>query len=320
MSRKHGGFVMSGNAIEIPQSKRLVPIWGQQLRVAAYCRVSTGHEEQQNSLKNQIEFYTEYIERNPYWRFVAVYYDTASGLQTTHRPGYQQMLKDCIRKKIDLILVKSLSRFGRDTVETIKQIRRLKRMNIGVYIDTGGINTLTASDSIIDQLAALDQAESQFRSENIKFGTRHRMRNGKTLLNHTRFLGYTKGSDGVLQIVPEEAEIVRMIFELYVQGSGVRKIKKYLESHGIKTVTGKSEWSTSTIDRMLSNEKYVGQVLMQKSYVPDFLTGKKEKNRGQLEMYLVENAHEPIIDREIFERVQEMKGRIKNTVQTQQML
>ena len=311
---------MSGNVIEIPQSERLVPIWGQQLRVAAYCRVSTGHEEQQNSLKNQIEFYTEYIERNPYWRFVAVYYDTASGLQTTHRPGYQQMLKDCIRKKIDLILVKSLSRFGRDTVETIKQIRRLKRMNIGVYIDTGGINTLTASDSIIDQLAALDQAESQFRSENIKFGIRHRMRNGKTLLNHTRFLGYTKGSDGVLQIVPEEAEIVRMIFELYVQGSGVRKIKKYLESHGIKTVTGKSEWSTSTIDRMLSNEKYVGQVLMQKSYVPDFLTGKKEKNRGQLEMYLVENAHEPIIDREIFERVQEMKGRIKNTVQTQQML
>ena len=193
-------------------------------------------------------------------------------------------------------------------------------MNIGVYIETGGNNTLTTSDSIIDQLAALDQAESQFRSENIKFGIRHRMRSGKTLLNHTRFLGYTKRPDGVLQIVPEEAEIVSMIFDLYVQGNGVRKIKKYLESHGIKTVTGKSEWSTSTIDRMLSNEKYVGQVLMQKSYVPDFLTGKKEKNRGQLEMYLVENAHEPIIDRETFDRVQEMKGHIKHTVQMEQTL
>ena len=249
---------MSGNVVEIPQNKRLAPIGVQQLRVAAYCRVSTSHEEQQNSLKNQIEFYTEYIQRNPYWRFVAVYYDTASGLQANHRPGYQQLLKDCKRKKIDLILVKSLSRFGRDAVETIKQIRRLKRMNIGVYIETGGINTLTTNDSIIDQLAALDQAESHFRSENIKFGIRHRMRSGKTLLNHTRFLGYTKGPDGVLQIVPEEAEIVRMIFDLYVQGNGVRKIKKYLESHGIKTVTGKSEWSTSTIDRMLSNEKYVG--------------------------------------------------------------
>lgn len=261
---------MAGNVIEIPQNKRLAPIWVQQLRVAAYCRVSTGHEEQQSSLKNQIEFYTESIQRNPYWRFVAVYYDTASGLRINHRPGYQQLLKDCKRKKIDLILVKSLSRFGRDTVETIKQIRRLKRMNIGVYIETGGINTL--------------------------------------------------GPDGVLQIVPEEAEIVRMIFDLYMQGNGMRKIKKYLESHGIKTVTGKSEWSTSTIGRMLSNEKYVGQVLMQKTYVPNFLTGKKEKNCGQLEMYLVENAHEPIIDRETFGRVQEMKGHIKNTVQSQQML
>lgn len=193
-------------------------------------------------------------------------------------------------------------------------------MNIGVYIETGGINTLTVSDSIIDQLAALDQAESQSRSENIKFGIRHRMRSGKTLLNHTRFLGYTKGPDGVLQIVPEEAKIIRMIFDLYVQGNGVRKIKKYLESHGIKTVTGKSEWSTSTIDRMLSNEKYVGRVLMQKTYVPDFLTGKKEKNRGQLEMYLVENAHEPIIDRETFDQVQEMKGHIKHSVQMEQML
>lgn len=193
-------------------------------------------------------------------------------------------------------------------------------MNIGVYIETGGINTLTTSDSIIDQLAALDQAESQSRSENIKFGIRHRMRSGKTLLNHTCFLGYTKGPDGVLQIVPEEAEIVRKIFDLYVQGNGVRKIKKYLESHGIKTVTGKAEWSTSTIDRILSNEKYIGQVLMQKSYTPDFLTGKKEKNLGQLAMYLVENAHEPIIDQETFDQVQKMKGQIKHVVQMEQML
>lgn len=123
-----------------------------------------------------------------------------------------------------------------------------------------------------------------------------------------------------MRIVPEEAEIVRKIFELYIQGNGVRKIKKYLESHGIKTVTGKSEWSTSTIDRMLSNEKYVGQVLMQKTYTSDFLTGKKEKNLGQLAMYLVENAHEPIIDQETFDQVQKMKGQIKHIVQMEQML
>lgn len=311
---------MSENVIKIPQFKDLGPIWFQPLRVAAYCRVSTNHEEQQNGLENQIGFYTNYIQGNSYWHFVAIYYDTASGLRINKRPGYQRLLQDCRRRKIDLILVKSLSRFGRDTLETVKQIRRLKRMNIGVYIEAGGINTLTTSDSVIDQLAALNQAESHSRSENIKFGIRHRMRSGKTLLNHTRFLGYTKGTDGVLQIVPDEAEIVRKIFDLYVQGNGVRKIKKYLESHDIKTVTGKSKWSTSTIDRMLSNEKYIGRVLMQKTYTPDFLSGKKEKNQGQLDMYLVEDTHEPIIDREVFDRVQEMKGQIKRIAQMVQVL
>ena len=140
------------------------------------------------------------------------------------------------------------------------------------------------------------------------------------MLNHSQFLGYTKRPVGVLQVVPEEAEIVRKIFDLYVQGNGVRKIKRYLEEHGIKTVTGKREWSTSTIDRMLSNEKYIGQVLMQKSYTPDFLTGKQVKNDGQLDMYLVEDAHEAIIDRETFDRVQKMKGQMKHKGQIEQIL
>lgn len=184
-------------------------------------------------------------------------------------------------------------------------------MNIGFYIENGGLNTLNVSDSMIDQLAALAQAESHFRSENIKFGICHRMRSGKTVLNHTQFLGYTKGPDGILQIVPEEAEIVRKIFDLYIRGNGVRKIKRYLEENGIKTVTGKTEWSTSTIDRMLSNEKYVGEVRMQKTFTADFLTGRREKNGVQLDSYLVEDAHEPIIDRDTFELVQRMKGSIK---------
>lgn len=205
-------------------------------------------------------------------------------------------------------------------METIKQIRRLKQKDIGVYFETGSINTLTNNDRVIDMLAAIDQAEGQSRSENSKFGIRHRMMSGKTLLNHTRFLGYTKGPDGVLQTIPEEADIVRKIFDLFVQGNGVRKVKKYLESHDIKTVTKKSEWSTSTIDWMLNNEKYIGQVLTQKSYTPNFLTGKKEKNQGQLAMYLVEGAHEPIIDRETFNRVQEMKDQIKYAVQMGHML
>lgn len=280
-------------------------------RVAAYCRVSTHHEEQQRSLATQISYYTNYIRNHPNWVLVGVYSDTASGTCTDQRPSYQELMRDCTKRKVDLILVKSLSRFGRDALETIRQIRRLKEMNIGVYIENGGLNALNVSDSMIDQLAALAQAESHFRSENIKFGIHHRMRSGKTVLNHTQFLGYTKGPDGILQIVPEEAEIVRKIFELYIQGNGVRKIKRYLEEHGIKTVTGKSEWSTSTIDRMLSNEKYVGEVRMQKTFTADFLTGRREKNMGQLDSYLVENAHEPIIDQETFELVQRKKGKGK---------
>ena len=189
---------MSKYVVKIPGDEDPGPIWEQQLRVAAYCRVSTERDEQQNSLVNQIEFYTDYIQQNPCWHFVAVYFDTGSGLRTGNRPGYQKLLKDCMKRIIDLIIVKSLSRFGRDTVETIKQIRRLKAMNIGVYIETGGINTLTANNLIIEQLAAIDQAESWSRSRDIKFGIRHRMMEGKTLLNHTRFLGYTKGPDGVL--------------------------------------------------------------------------------------------------------------------------
>ena len=302
---------MSRKVTEIPQRKRDVPIEVRRLRVAAYCRVSTRHEEQRHSLEAQIADYTNFINRNPNWKFVAVYSDVASGVRTTNRPGYQKLMKDCHKRKADLILVKSLSRFGRDALETIRQVRKLKRMNIGIYIEIGGLNTLNLSDSMIDQLAALAQAESHFRSENIKFGIHHRMRSGKTVLNHTQFLGYTKGPDGILQIVPEEAEIVRKIFELYIQGNGVRKIKRYLAEHGIKTVTGKSEWSTSTIDRMLSNEKYVGEVRMQKTFTADFLTGRREKNMGQLDSYLVENAHEPIIDQETFELVQRKKGKGK---------
>ena len=302
---------MPQKVTKIPETIQQIPAEEQQLRVAAYCRVSTKHKEQQQSLQAQIDHYINYIQNHPSWVLVAVYSDAASGTRTNQRPGYQQLLRDCTSKKVDLILVKSLSRFGRDALETIHQIRRLKKMNIGVYIEIGGINTLNASDSVIDQLAAIDQAESHFRSENIKFGIRHRMRSGKTMLNHTQFLGYTKGPDGILQIVPEEAEVVRKIFDLYVQGNGARKIKRYLEEHGIKTATGKSEWSTSTIDRMLSNEKYVGEVRMQKTFTADFLTGRREKNEGQLDSYLVENSHQPIIDREIFELVQRMKGNIK---------
>ena len=302
---------MTSYVIEIPQKNENKDIIARKLRVAAYCRVSTKHDEQTQSLESQITYYTQYIKENPNWTFTAIYADRASGLNAKKRPGYQKLLLDCRKRKIDLIIVKALSRFGRDTLETISQIRRLKQMNIGVYVENIGMNTLETPDVLLSIWAARDQEESLSKSQNIKFGIRQRMKEGKAILNHTQFLGYAKGADGVLKVVPEEAEVVRKIFELYVQGNGVRKIKRYLEENGIKTVTGKSEWSTSTIDRILSNEKYIGQVLMQKTYTPNYLTGKQEKNDNKLDMYLVENAHEAIIEREVFDQIQKMKGKIK---------
>lgn len=182
-------------------------------------------------------------------------------------------------------------------------------MKIGVYSETERINTLLTNDYIIDIMLGIAQEESRSKSNSIKFGMQQRMKSGKTILNHSQFIGYTKGEDGVLKIVPKEAEIVQKIFALYLEGNGVRKIKRYLEENGIKTVTGRLEWSTSTIDRILSNEKYIGQVIMQKTYTPDFLTGKQKRNEGEKSMYLVENAHEAIIDKETFNRVQKRKRR-----------
>ncbi len=277
------------------------------LRVAAYCRVSTKNAEQLKSLKIQQQHFEKIIASNPDWKCVDIYSDVGSGLTIKKRPGYVKMVRDGKKHRFDLLLVKSLSRLGRDTLKTITQIREWRTMGIGVYSEVEKINTLLVNDLAVDVILAIAQEESRAKSNNIKFGIRQRMQSGKTILNHTQFLGYTKADDGTLVVVPEEAEIVRKIFSLYLAGYGVRKIKRYLEENGIKTVTGKDEWSTSTIDRMLSNEKYIGQVLMQKTYTPDFLSGKQKKNEGELGMYLVENAHEAIIDVATFEKVQERK-------------
>jgi len=262
------------------------------MRVAAYCRVSTDSPAQLASLEQQIYAYETMITLNPDWELAGIYTDIASGLRLQHRDGYKRLLCDCKRGKIDMIIVKSMSRPGRDSLELIKRIREW---------------AMTADNFIIDVLAAQVQSESEARSEAIKFGIRQSMRSGNVKLNCKQFLGYTKDTNGFLVIVPEEAEVVRRIFELYLQGYGCRKIKRWLEEHGIKTVTGKSEWSTSTIDRMLSSEKYIGDVLMQKPFTPDTLGGLQVKNTGQQVMYLIENDHEAIIDREAWIRVQEMK-------------
>ena len=278
------------------------------LRVAAYCRVSTNHEEQESSLETQISYYEKLITEHENWQLVKIYFERASGTQLNKRSEFMKMLKDCKRRKIDLILTKSISRFGRNTLDTLKTLYELFNLGVKVYFEKENLNNYDKEMRImIGIYAGFAQEESKNMSDNIKWGIRERMREGKVCLYCTRFLGYDKDENGRLVVVESEAVVVRKIFELYLNGWGVRKIKKYLEENGIKTVTGKNVWSTSTIDRILSNEKYVGDVLMQKSFTEDFLTGKRKKNEGELDMYFIENDHESIVSREVFESVQNRK-------------
>ena len=280
-----------------------------ELRVAAYCRVSTNHEEQDSSLEAQTSYYEKLITNNPGWKLVKIYSERASGTQLKKRPEFMKMIKACKQGIIDLILTKSMSRFGRNTLDTLRVLYELFNIGVKVEIEKENLNNHNKEmRTIMGIYAAFSQEESKSMSDNIKWGIRERMREGKVCLNCTRFLGYDKDENGKLVVVEPEADVVRKIFELYLNGFGVRKIKKYLEEKGIKTVSGKDVWSTSTIDRILSNEKYVGDVLMQKSFTDDFLTGKRKKNEGELAMYFIKNDHEAIISREDFEKVQRRKS------------
>lgn len=280
------------------------------LKVAAYCRVSTNHEEQESSLETQISYYEKLIAKHDDWQLVKIYAERVSGTQLKKRPEFMKMLSACKHGKIDLILAKSISRFGRNTLDTLKTLYELFNLGVKVCFEKENLNNYDKEMRImIGIYAGFAQEESKNMSDNIKWGIRERMKEGKVCLNCTRFLGYGKDENGRLVVVESEAVVIRKIFELYLNGFGVRKIKKYLEENGIKTVTGKNVWSTSTIDRILSNEKYAGDVLMQKSFTENFLTGKRKKNEGELAMYFIENDHEAIISRDVFKKVQERKAK-----------
>lgn len=276
--------------IEIPAIKKEV------LHIAANCRISTAYEEQQTSLDSQIQYYTDYINNHEGWVLAGIYSEQASGTRFDNRTSFNRMMKDCRAGKIDYIITKSISRFGRNTLPFLRSFNELLGLGITIYFE---MERLDSSDwrmrKIIAAAAAVAQSESESKSANIKWGIQRSFEKGHIKLNHTNFLGYTKDENGKLVIVEEEAKIVRLIYDLYLKGYGCRKIKSYLEKNDIKTVTGKFEWSTSTIDRILSNEKYVGTVLSQKSYVSNCLTHKQVKNNGELPMYLIDFCYHSFI-------------------------
>lgn len=277
------------------------------LRVAAYCRVSTDTEEQATSYQTQVEHYTEYISRNPEWTLAGIYADDGiSGTNTKNRVEFNRMMDDCGAGRIDMIITKSISRFARNTLDCLKHIRALKAQNIPVYFEKESINTLDAKGEVLlTIMASLAQQESQSLSQNVKLGLQYRYQQGKVQVNHNRFLGYTKDAEGNLIIDPEQAEIVKRIYREYLEGYSMDRIKAGLERDGIPTGAGKTTWHTSTINKILRNEKYIGDALLQKTYTTDFLNKTRVKNNGIVPQYYVEGNHEPIIPKQLFLKVQD---------------
>ena len=294
-----------------PQYDRSIKLSEKKLRVSAYCRVSTELEEQENSYEAQVEYYTRKIAETDNWKMVGIYADDGkSATNTKKRDDFNAMIKDALDGKIDMILTKSVSRFARNTVDSLLTIRKLKEKNVAVVFEKEGVNTLDGTGEIlITILSSLAQEESRNISENTRWGVVRRFENGKMIVNHNKFMGYIKNENGDLVIVPEEAEIVRLIFRLYLEGYSAKKISQYLEENGIKTAIGQDKWYDSVIFKMLRNEKYMGDALLQKTYTVDFMTKKKVINKGIVPQYYAEDDHEPIIPKELFYRVQEELAR-----------
>lgn len=275
-------------------------------KVAAYARVSTDFEEQLTSYEAQISYYTNYIQRNPDWEFVKIYTDEGiSATSTKHREGFNSMITDALDGKIDLIITKSVSRFARNTVDSLTTIRKLKEYHVECFFEKENIWTFDSKgELLITIMSSLAQEESRSISENVTWGQRKRFADGKVSLPYAHFLGYRKGADGLPEIVPEEAETVRYIYQRFIDGLTPYKIANELTAQGIPTPCGKEKWSASTVKSILTNEKYKGDALLQKKFTVDFLTKKQQINEGQVPQYYVENSHPAIITPEKFDFVQ----------------
>ena len=275
------------------------------LRVAAYCRVSTDSEDQLESYKAQFAYYTDAIAKNPKWRFVDIYADEGiTGTMATKRTNFMRMMRDCEKGKIDLILTKSVARFARNTVDSLKYVRKLKAKGIGVYFEEQALDSLkTENEMAIGLYSVLAQAESENISANVRWGIQQRMKSG-TFKFRYNLLGYRKGENGEPEIVEEEAQHIRKIYEMYLDGNSLDQIKAELESNGVETKTGSKTWNKAIIQSILTNERYCGDLLMQKTFTENCITKKVKKNRGEMPKYLVKDNHPAIIDRVTFKRVQ----------------
>ncbi len=282
----------------------------QKKRVAAYARVSTEQDAQQNSYEAQIEYYTNYIQSKPDWEFVEVYADEGiSGTSYKNRAGFNRMIDDAKAGKIDLILTKSISRFSRNTVDSLTVTRDLKAKGVEVFFEKENISSMDkTAELVFTMLSSIAQEESRSISENVRWGKQRSMEAGKVYVPYRSFLGYEKGEDGLPKIVPEEAEIVRSIYGRYLEGATLNQIAGELTASGITTLKG-NRWTKDGIRRILTNEKYKGDARLQKTYIDDFLTKQVKINRGERKQWYIHDSHDAIVSPETFELVQKELAR-----------
>ena len=283
------------------------------LRVAAYCRVSTDEERQLDSFENQVEYFTRLIAENARYELAKIYFDEGiSGTSTRSRKGFQEMIEDCERGRIDLIITKSISRFARNTQDSLNYTRRLKDLGVGIYFEKEGINTLESSGELLLTLfSCFAQEESRSISENTAWGIRSRFQQGIPHLNASILLGYDKNAEGNLVINEEQAVVVRRIYRMFLEGYSLGGISRQLNDDGVVSVRGECQWCGTTISRILHNEKYKGALLMQKTFTANYLTKQQVRNTGQLPQYYIEEDHPAIIDPLVWEATQEEIARRK---------
>ncbi len=290
-----------------PVKQQVVRQLQPQKRVCAYCRVSTDSREQQNSFTAQLEYYTALIENQEDWQFAGIYADEArSGTKLAKRDDFLRMLKDCEDGKIDMIITKSLTRFARNTVDSIEAIRRLKELGVAVYFEKEHIDSLSEkSELMLTILSSLAQGESESISTNSKWAVIKRFQDGTFILG-TPAYGYTKDENGELIIQEEEAAVVRRIFREYLNGKGTYAIAKDLSEEGLPTIRSAEKWNDGVIKEILLNPIHTGNLLHQKTMTTEVLPFKRQRNKGQIPQYLVEDNHAPIISHEQAEAVREI--------------
>lgn len=268
--------------------------------------MSTDQDEQLSSYENQVNYYRDYISKHEDYELVDIYADEGiSATNTKKRDAFNRMIQDCRAGKVDRILVKSISRFARNTLDCIKYVRELKELGVGVTFEKENIDSLDSKGEVLlTILSSLAQDESRSISENATWGIRKKFERGEMRVNTTKFMGYDKDDNGRLIINPVQAETVKFIYEKFLDGYSPESIAKYLNDNEIPGWTGKANWYPSAIQKMLQNEKYKGDALLQKTFTVDFLTKKRVQNDGQVNQYYVENSHEAIIDEDTWETVQ----------------